>query len=60
MTENLLPDSNIVADKGYGLNWFRRKVWRKGIKPRIPKRKRNNKKYDPIWQMEGRTMLWLA
>ena len=64
LAEKLPIGSIIVADRGYDANWFRRKLWRKGLKPRIPKRKRINRKYDPIsrlgrWRVE-RCFAWLG
>lgn len=64
LAEKCPKGSFIVADRGYDASWFRRKLWRKGLKPRIPKRKKNNKKYDPIarlgrWTVE-RCFAWLG
>ena len=64
LPQNLPKGFFIVADRGYDANWFRRKLWATGLKPRIPKRKKNNKKYDPIarlgrWVVE-RCFAWLG
>jgi len=64
LAERVPSGSIIVADRGYDARWFRQKLWRKGIKPRIPKRKKNNKSYDPIgrfgrWRVE-RCFGWLG
>jgi transposase len=64
LVEKCPKGSFIVADRGYDASWFRRKLWKKGLKPRIPKRKKNNKKYDPIarlgrWRVE-RCFAWLG
>lgn len=64
LAEKCPKGSLIVADRGYDASWFRRKLWRKGLKPRISKRKKNNEKYDPIARLgrctAERCFAWLG
>jgi len=48
LAEQCPKGSFIVADGGYDASWFRRKLWRKGLKPRIPKRKRIMRNMIPL------------
>jgi len=38
LAECLPKGAYIVADRGYDASWFRRNLWKNGLKPRIPKR----------------------
>ena len=64
LAETLPPDSILLADRGYDARWFREKLRRRGIKPRIPKRQWKKKTFDPIsrlgrWKVE-RCFAWLG
>lgn len=57
-------NSVLVCDRGYDARWFRRKLNRKGIMARIPKRKRLKSQPDPIarlgrWKVE-RCFAWFG